>query len=679
MAREFSPQSHSELKVVLLCIVGGLAFFFLSVLSARRWVPEWRTGEIPDKKFFLNRYQELATREGVVPVPGSTRTGLRPFMKDHPYLYDLLGREATDWLRRERRPLMVEVSQLIDQGSESEAWLSISFSLDGKPWSALWSPRRLMGAAFTQESSSHRPISELMKRICIWEGDVLQSIPHSTIYLTSGEANSISGYQLPQFTYSLTSVSTAACVRSVGTAQDAHDEIESLASGRYLSLFVLPALALLSSVILFLLLGIRGRLSFSVGLFLAVASLLIGLLIGVRITDTVKSIAAYVGAGYFAGILFLVWSSGESLMRRSESGLFQGLDSLRRGRFHHSEARQLLMGFASGAVLGGVKLIFSTIADTVPGIRPESLSVSLQHWSVNRTFFIDGVMPLAFVVLAEGIRKSIPAIRSPLVTVVLAALFTSLVMPWVPSYFSFVSAAAVAYVLAQTMESQGILAALISSVVSVLLPLAVFSLQHPTWLPGYLWGSLAVLLMILAAGRIGWLRKGEGSEEPLKTFISYSHCDMELRRELGKFLAPLEAKGLIRIWNDDLIYPGGRLTEIEGHLNQSDIVLLLISVDSLNSEPCQQEHELALSLTERGLATAIPVILRDSEWQETALGRLKALPADGKPVTTWSNRDKAFLDIARGVRRAAENRRREKWRLLRSAVLNGENHAADSR
>jgi hypothetical protein len=225
----------------------------------------------------------------------------------------------------------------------------------------------------------------------------------------------------------------------------------------------------------------------------------------------------------------------------------------------------------------------------------------------------------------------------------------------------------VAYVLAKTMELQGILAALISSVVSVLLPLAVFSLQSPTWLPGSLWGSLTVLLTILAAGGVGWFREGGGDEEPLKTFISYSHLDMEFRKELGKFLAPLEAEGLIRIWNDELIHPGGHWSEIEEHLNQSEIVLLLISVDSLGSKSCQQEQELALSLEKRGQATSIPVILRDSEWQDTPLGMgmLKALPADGKPVINWSNPNKAFLDIARGVRQAAEDRRREKRRLLR--------------
>ncbi len=35
-------------------------------------------------------------------------------------------------------------------------------------------------------------------------------------------------------------------------------------------------------------------------------------------------------------------------------------------------------------------------------------------------------------------------------------------------------------------------------------------------------------------------------------------------------------------------------------------------------------------------------------------GKLKARPRDGKPVTTWSNRDEAFLDVAKGIRRVVE-------------------------
>ena len=45
--------------------------------------------------------------------------------------------------------------------------------------------------------------------------------------------------------------------------------------------------------------------------------------------------------------------------------------------------------------------------------------------------------------------------------------------------------------------------------------------------------------------------------------------------------------------------------------------------------------------------------------QQVVIGALRALPADGKPVASasWQNTDTAFLDVAKGVRRALEELR----------------------
>ena len=58
-----------------------------------------------------------------------------------------------------------------------------------------------------------------------------------------------------------------------------------------------------------------------------------------------------------------------------------------------------------------------------------------------------------------------------------------------------------------------------------------------------------------------------------------------------------------------------------------------------------------------GEARDIPVILKPGDWQGAPFGRLPALPRDGKPVTTWRNRDAAHVDVARGIRQAVEGLR----------------------
>jgi hypothetical protein len=55
-----------------------------------------------------------------------------------------------------------------------------------------------------------------------------------------------------------------------------------------------------------------------------------------------------------------------------------------------------------------------------------------------------------------------------------------------------------------------------------------------------------------------------------------------------------------------------------------------------------------------GEARVIPVILRPVDWHSAPFGTLQALPKDGHPVTSWSNRDEALLDVARGIRAVAE-------------------------
>jgi hypothetical protein len=48
------------------------------------------------------------------------------------------------------------------------------------------------------------------------------------------------------------------------------------------------------------------------------------------------------------------------------------------------------------------------------------------------------------------------------------------------------------------------------------------------------------------------------------------------------------------------------------------------------------------------------VILRPVYWQGAPIGKLQALPKDGKPVTSWSNQDEAFFNVAEGIRKIVE-------------------------
>ena len=143
----------------------------------------------------------------------------------------------------------------------------------------------------------------------------------------------------------------------------------------------------------------------------------------------------------------------------------------------------------------------------------------------------------------------------------------------------------------------------------------------------------------------------------IEIFYSYSHEDESLRNTLDKHLALLKRQNLISGWFDREISAGEEFEgEIAEHLNKSQIILLLVSADFIASDYCYgTEMMQALERRKRGEARVIPVILRPVDWHSAPFGKLKALPKDGKAITTWANRDEAFLDVAKGIRKIVED------------------------
>ena len=139
----------------------------------------------------------------------------------------------------------------------------------------------------------------------------------------------------------------------------------------------------------------------------------------------------------------------------------------------------------------------------------------------------------------------------------------------------------------------------------------------------------------------------------MEVFYSYAHKDEGLRDELDTHLALLKRQKLINGWYDREISEGKELEgEIAEHLNSAPIILLLVSTAFMASDYCyDKEMQRAMERHEAKEARVIPIILRPCDWHSAPFGKLKALPKDGKPVISWSNRDEAFLDIAQALRR----------------------------
>jgi tetratricopeptide (TPR) repeat protein len=67
------------------------------------------------------------------------------------------------------------------------------------------------------------------------------------------------------------------------------------------------------------------------------------------------------------------------------------------------------------------------------------------------------------------------------------------------------------------------------------------------------------------------------------------------------------------------------------------------------------EMERAMQRHEASIAQVLPIIVRPCDWTHTPFAQLQCLPSDGKPITTWENRDMAWSDVAAGIRRALDD------------------------
>ena len=142
----------------------------------------------------------------------------------------------------------------------------------------------------------------------------------------------------------------------------------------------------------------------------------------------------------------------------------------------------------------------------------------------------------------------------------------------------------------------------------------------------------------------------------LKAFISYSHADAGLKTELLKHLSPLTRSGLINHWHDGDISVGKEWErEIWSNFRSADIIVLLITIDFINSEYCyDRELAAAVERHKSKRACIIPIIGRNCLWQDLPFGSIQAT-LQGKAVAAFADRDEALTQVAREIKKAADD------------------------
>ena len=135
-----------------------------------------------------------------------------------------------------------------------------------------------------------------------------------------------------------------------------------------------------------------------------------------------------------------------------------------------------------------------------------------------------------------------------------------------------------------------------------------------------------------------------------EVLVLFDPKDRVFLQELKHHLFPLEREGLITVWDEDQIVGGtNRRQEINHHLQSAPMVLWLVSANFMASE----SYDLAIQALAKHIPPEgyiIPVLLHEVDWEHSDFGQLAPLPANGMPISSWSNRNAAYVNVVKGIR-----------------------------
>lgn len=141
-----------------------------------------------------------------------------------------------------------------------------------------------------------------------------------------------------------------------------------------------------------------------------------------------------------------------------------------------------------------------------------------------------------------------------------------------------------------------------------------------------------------------------------RVFLSYAAADEAYREELETHLAPLKRSGAAVVWGAHML-SGGEVERqvIEAQLAAADVILLLVTPHFLASDMIQDEQvQRALHRSETAGTRVVPILVRECSWEASKLAKLEPLPKNREPVTSWTNRDKAWKEVVAAVRAVLE-------------------------
>jgi internalin A len=138
------------------------------------------------------------------------------------------------------------------------------------------------------------------------------------------------------------------------------------------------------------------------------------------------------------------------------------------------------------------------------------------------------------------------------------------------------------------------------------------------------------------------------TNRPVNIFISYSSKDTDLVVEFIGHLVTLERTEKIKLYYDGRV-TSGEASEgvLYDYISKADIVLFMLSPDSLSSDDVNHEIIRAIEKKKEKGTKIISVFLRHCDWKSSPLAKFQFLNNPERPVAALehSERDSAFTEI----------------------------------
>ncbi|HEV8580386.1 MAG TPA: PP2C family protein-serine/threonine phosphatase [Thermoanaerobaculia bacterium] len=480
-----------------LRVGAGLLVFAAGAVLAIALLPEWSTGPLRQERFFRTQFRRLASRAGFHIAAGEPRVSIVTGLSSRP------GKKPVASLR-------VQVSHLVRREEEAgNQRLDIVFSPDGRPVEVDWE-NYLASFLSPPDLALHERLAADLIPLLLAPGE-------SPGASRRGEGMSFSSWRMIDLAGSSPGQHLFVAIQppleiSVERRPGGLAEAPAQPQGqlrRRLVLLLIYGLVGLAVAGVFLSLLLHGRIDLANGALLGLITLVSANLFrffDIQASLWLSLVLLFFSTPWRALAVFFAWSAGESLLRSLRPDFTTSLDTLRLGRLGPRGGRALLLGFAFGAALAGLRLGIYALAAILPGIAPAKPSLNLPIFDLSHSPLGSGISTAALAALALALALRFLPGRWAVPAAALLAGYVLSPVQMTPFPVELAVNSALAGVLVWVGRRHGLTALLVAALASALLPAAVFSALHLAWMPGSFGLTAGLSAALLLLGFVGGSR-----------------------------------------------------------------------------------------------------------------------------------------------------------------------------